>query len=50
MVWIIEREKSIVEFISQKSIYQRWAVYFVVGLWLIGFGNWGMEPFIYFQF
>jgi len=50
IVWIIEREKSIVEFISEKPIYQRWTIYFVSALCLIGLGNWGMKPFIYFQF
>lgn len=49
-VWIIERKKNIVEFISEKPAWQRWAVYYMSAFWLIGFGNWSMEPFIYFQF
>jgi alginate O-acetyltransferase complex protein AlgI len=49
-VWIIERRKNIVDFISEKPIWQRWLVYYLSALWLIGFGNWGMTPFIYFQF
>jgi len=50
MVWLIERKKNIVEFVSEKKAWYRWTLYFVAVLWLIGFGNWGMEPFIYFQF
>ncbi len=49
-VWIIERKKSIVVFISEKPFWQRWTIYCVSTLWIIGFGNWGMKAFIYFQF
>ncbi len=50
LVWIIERKKNIVEFVSEKPLWQRWAIYNISALWLIGFGNWGLNPFIYFQF
>jgi D-alanyl-lipoteichoic acid acyltransferase DltB (MBOAT superfamily) len=49
-VWLIEREKNIVEYVSGKPFWQRWTIYFVAMLCIIGFGNWGMEPFIYFRF
>lgn len=49
-VWIIERNEDIVNYISKKNIWERWFIYYLIGLWLIGFGNWGLQPFIYFQF
>ena len=49
-VWLIERKKNIVEYISEKPFWQRWTIYFISMLCIVGFGNWGMKPFIYFQF
>jgi len=50
VVWMIERKKDIVEFVSEKPFWQRWAIYHLSAFWFIGFGNWGLNPFIYFQF
>ncbi|MFN8254276.1 MAG: MBOAT family O-acyltransferase [Bacteroidales bacterium] len=49
-VWILEKNKSIVTIVSSKPAWQRWTIYIIAALWLIGVGNWGTAPFIYFQF
>ncbi len=49
-VWIIEIKKDIISYISEKPIWIRWGIYYFASLFLIGFGDWGVKPFIYFQF
>jgi len=50
IIHFIENKHNIVEFISSKAWYVRWPVYYFMFLILIGFGNFGVEQFIYFQF
>jgi alginate O-acetyltransferase complex protein AlgI len=49
-VWIIEIKKDIVSYISEKPKWVRYGIYYFASLYLIGFGNWGVKAFIYFQF
>jgi D-alanyl-lipoteichoic acid acyltransferase DltB (MBOAT superfamily) len=46
----IETKVDIVHFVSQKNLVFRWSVYYIFILIIIGFGNWGLNEFIYFQF
>lgn len=50
VVWLIERKRNIVEYISGLNTYVRWAIYFSAVFYIIGFGHWGKQEFIYFQF
>ena len=49
-VHYIQRKKSISEFILQKPIYFRWAVYYCVIFLILFFGVFENRQFIYFQF
>ncbi len=50
IVNLIERKKDIVSYISEKPVFLRWSVYYLAGVIMIFFGNYGIQEFIYFRF
>ena len=50
VVHLIERHKDIVTYISEKTVFVRWSVYYLMFILLFIFGNFGIKEFIYFQF
>ena len=47
---IIQGRKDIRYKLSQSSILYRWGFYYLVILWILFFGFFGEQPFIYYQF
>jgi D-alanyl-lipoteichoic acid acyltransferase DltB (MBOAT superfamily) len=50
LVHLLERRSSVIQILSQKPIWIRWAVYYFLLLAILLFGNFGAKQFIYFQF
>jgi hypothetical protein len=50
LVHVIQEHKSIRQFMSNKPLLLRWAVYLAIILAIIIFGVFNQTPFIYFQF
>lgn len=50
LVQLIQEKRSIREIISTKPIWLRWSLYYILVLWIIIFGSFGSQEFIYFQF
>jgi alginate O-acetyltransferase complex protein AlgI len=49
-VQVFKKESTIRSVLIDKPVYLRWGFYYVLILWILFFGNFGEEPFIYFQF
>lgn len=45
-----EKTNSIRKLVSTKPIWIRWTLYYILILWIIIFGSFGSQEFIYFQF
>ena len=50
LVHLVQEKKSIRQIISTKPIWLRWSLYYILILWIILFGSFGSQEFIYFQF
>jgi D-alanyl-lipoteichoic acid acyltransferase DltB (MBOAT superfamily) len=50
IVHFIERKKDIITFVSEQNLIVRYSIYYTLILIMIGFGNFGLQEFIYFQF
>ena len=52
MEWIqgIEKPENMRQMFSEKTVWFRWAIYYVLILFLIFFGEYNDHAFIYFQF
>lgn len=47
---LISTKEDFIFFVSKQKTIFRWLVYYISVLMIIGFGNWGLNEFIYFQF
>ncbi len=50
MAHFLQRKQPVRELLSQKPIYIRWALYYGALMWIILFGKFTEQEFIYFQF
>ncbi len=50
IVNLIERKKDIVTYISEKPVFIRWGVYYLIVIVIVTLGNFGIQEFIYFRF
>ncbi len=50
LVHLIERKQDIITYLSEKNVIVRRAIYYIVGLIMLFFGNYGIQEFIYFRF
>ncbi|MFC2149401.1 MBOAT family O-acyltransferase, partial [Candidatus Auribacterota bacterium] len=49
-VHIIQRHESIRHMLRDKPIYIRWSIYYALVMWILLFGEYGTNTFIYYQF
>lgn len=50
LVHLIQEKRSIRKLVSTKAIWIRWSLYYILILWILLFGAFGSQEFIYFQF
>jgi hypothetical protein len=49
-VHLMQRRGSIIQFLAEKPVWARWAVYYAFVFTILVFGQYGTTEFIYFQF